>query len=73
MLTVGQVAENTFIFRQDDSDTALIIDPGEEAERILGTLEQLGISKLEAILLTHTHFDHIGAVAPVAKATGAPV
>ena len=37
------------------------------------TLEQLGISKLEAILLTHTHFDHIGAVAPVAKATGAPV
>ena len=52
---------------------ALIIDPGEEADRILGTLEQLGISKLEAILLTHTHFDHIGAVAPVAKATGAPV
>ncbi|MDX6588166.1 MAG: hydroxyacylglutathione hydrolase [Solirubrobacterales bacterium] len=73
MLTVGQVAENTFIFRQDDSDTALIIDPGEEPDRILATLDQLGISKLEAILLTHTHFDHIGAVAPVAKATGAPV
>jgi glyoxylase-like metal-dependent hydrolase (beta-lactamase superfamily II) len=73
MLTVGQVAENTYIFRQDDSDTALIIDPGEEADRILATLDQLGISKLEAILLTHTHFDHIGAVAPVAKATGAPV
>ncbi|MDQ3758467.1 MAG: MBL fold metallo-hydrolase [Actinomycetota bacterium] len=73
MLTVGQVAENTYIFRRDESDTALIIDPGEEAERILATLEQLGIEKLEAILLTHTHFDHIGAVAPVAKATGAPV
>jgi glyoxylase-like metal-dependent hydrolase (beta-lactamase superfamily II) len=73
MLTVGQVAENTYIFRQDDSDTALIIDPGEEADRILATLDQLGISKLEAILLTHTHFDHIGAAAPVAKATGAPV
>ena len=45
MLTVGQVAENTYIFRQDDSDTALIVDPGEEPERILGTLDQLGISK----------------------------
>lgn len=73
MLTVGQVAENTYVFRRDDSDTALIIDPGEEPERILATIEQLGIAKLEAILLTHTHFDHIGAVAPIAKATGAPV
>ncbi|MEJ7876123.1 MAG: MBL fold metallo-hydrolase [Solirubrobacterales bacterium] len=72
-LTVGQVAENTYIFRRDESDTGLIIDPGEEPERILATLDQLGIEKLEAILLTHTHFDHIGAVAPVAKATGAPV
>jgi len=73
MLTVGPVAENSYIFRREDSATALIIDPGEEAERILSTLEELGITKLEAILLTHTHFDHIGAVAPVAKATGAPV
>jgi len=73
MLTVGPVAENSYIFRREDSDTALIIDPGEEADRILRTLEQLGIKKLEAILLTHTHFDHVGAVAPVARATGAPV
>lgn len=73
MLTVGQVAENCFIVRKDDSETAIVIDPGEEAERILATLEQLGIEKVEAILLTHTHFDHVGAVAPVAKATGAPV
>ena len=71
--TVGQVAENCFVFRKDGSDTAVIVDPGEEADRLLGALEQLGITKLEAILLTHTHFDHIGAVAPVAKATGAPV
>ena len=51
----------------------MIVDPGDEAERILEALEALGIKTVEAILLTHTHFDHIGAVAPVARATGAPV
>jgi hydroxyacylglutathione hydrolase len=73
MLTVGPFAENTYIFRQDGSDTGLVVDPGDEAERILATLEQLEISTVAAILLTHTHIDHVGAVAPVAKATGAPV
>jgi hydroxyacylglutathione hydrolase len=72
MFTVGQVAENCFLFRADGSDRALIVDPGDEAERILGAVDELGVT-VEGILLTHTHFDHIGAVAPVAKATGAPV
>ncbi len=72
MLTVGQVAENCFVFRRDGSDRGLVVDPGEEPERILATIEDLGIG-VDAILLTHTHFDHIGAVAPVARATGAPV
>jgi glyoxylase-like metal-dependent hydrolase (beta-lactamase superfamily II) len=70
--TVGQVAENCWILRRDGADRGLIVDPGEEPERILGAVEQLGIG-VDAILLTHTHFDHIGAVAPVAAATGAPV
>ena len=70
--TVGQVAENCWILRRDGADRGLIVDPGEEPERILGAVEQLGIG-VDAILLTHTHFDHIGAVAPVARATGAPV
>ncbi|MBK5116240.1 MAG: MBL fold metallo-hydrolase [Thermoleophilia bacterium] len=71
-LTVGQVAENSYIFRRDGSDRGLIIDPGEEAPRLLAAIDELGI-ELEAILLTHCHFDHIGAVTPVAEATGAPV
>ena len=50
----------------------LVVDPGEEAERILAAVEASG-AEVEAILLTHCHFDHIGAVAPVAAATGAPV
>ena len=70
--TVGPVQENCYLFRREGSDRALIVDPGEEAPRILAAVEQLGVT-VEAVLVTHCHFDHIGAVAPVAKATGAPV
>jgi hydroxyacylglutathione hydrolase len=72
MFTVGPVAENSYIVRRDGSDRALIVDPGEEAEKLLGAVDQLGVT-LDGILLTHTHFDHVGAVAPVARATGAEV
>jgi len=72
MLTVGQIGENCFLFRPQGGDRLLIVDPGEEAERILAAVEAKG-GTVEAILLTHCHFDHIGAVAPVARATGAPV
>ena len=70
--TVGQVAENCYLIRRDGSDRGLIIDPGDEAERILRAVDEMGIG-IDAILVTHCHFDHIGAVAPVAEATGAPV
>jgi glyoxylase-like metal-dependent hydrolase (beta-lactamase superfamily II) len=73
MFTLGPVQENCFIVRERGSDAAVIVDPGEEADRLLKALADLGVERLDAILLTHTHFDHIGAVAPVAKATGAPV
>jgi glyoxylase-like metal-dependent hydrolase (beta-lactamase superfamily II) len=73
MFTVGPVQENCFVVRQQGSDRAVIVDPGDEADRILKAVSDLGIETVEAILVTHTHFDHIGAVAPVAKATGAPV
>jgi hydroxyacylglutathione hydrolase len=72
MFTVGPVAENSYVFRREGSDRALIVDPGDEPDKLLGAIDALGLS-LDGILLTHTHFDHIGAVAPVAKATGAEV
>jgi hydroxyacylglutathione hydrolase len=72
MFTVGPVQENCFLLRRDGAENALIVDPGEEAPRILTAVDELGV-KIEAILVTHCHFDHIGAVAPVAEATGAPV
>ena len=72
MFTVGPMQENCFLLTREGSDRALIVDPGEEAPRLLGAVEELGLS-LDAILLTHTHFDHVGAVGPLARATGAPV
>jgi glyoxylase-like metal-dependent hydrolase (beta-lactamase superfamily II) len=71
-LTVGPIAENCFVIHNEGAGKALIVDPGEEPERILAEVEATG-AEVEAILITHCHFDHVGAVAPVAKATGAPV
>lgn len=72
MFTVGPVAENSFLVRAQGADRAILVDPGDEAPKLLGAIEALGVT-LDAILLTHCHFDHTGAVAPVARATGAPV
>jgi hydroxyacylglutathione hydrolase len=77
--TVGPVQENSYIVSLAEVDAAaagprpgVIVDPGDEPERLLAAIDALGV-RIEAILITHCHFDHIGAVAPVARATGAPV
>ena len=51
MLTVGAIGENCFIFRKQGSDRALIVDPGEEPERILAALEATG-AKAESATVT---------------------
>jgi glyoxylase-like metal-dependent hydrolase (beta-lactamase superfamily II) len=70
--TVGPFQENTFILRRDGADRAVIVDPGDEAELLIAAIEKLGVT-VDAILVTHTDVDHVGAVAPLAKATNAPV
>ena len=70
--TVGPVAENCFFAARDGATQAIVIDPGDEPERLIAAVDEHGYG-VEAILLTHTHFDHVGAVAPLARHTGAPV
>ncbi|MBA2644018.1 MAG: MBL fold metallo-hydrolase [Solirubrobacterales bacterium] len=72
MFTVGPLAENTFLVLGGESRQAVIVDPGDEAPRLLAGIREAG-AELVAILLTHTHIDHVGAVAPLARETGAPV
>jgi hydroxyacylglutathione hydrolase len=68
--TVGPVQENAWLVSQDGR--AVLVDPGEEAERLQREIAERDV-KVEAILITHCHFDHVGAVAAMAKHTGAPV
>jgi glyoxylase-like metal-dependent hydrolase (beta-lactamase superfamily II) len=70
--TVGPVQENCFIARGEGGH-GFVVDPGDEPEVLLDGIRELQIEQLDAILLTHCHFDHVGAVAPLARATGAPV
>lgn len=70
--TVGPVAENSYVVWADGSDRCVIIDPGDEADRIMAPVHEHDLT-VEAVLLTHTHFDHVGAVKPIATETGAPV
>jgi glyoxylase-like metal-dependent hydrolase (beta-lactamase superfamily II) len=69
---VGPVQENCYVAWLAGSTAAVVFDPGEEADRLLAGLAEHDL-KVAAILLTHTHFDHVGAVAPLAAATGAEV
>lgn len=73
MATVGPFQENSYLLRPSaESPSAVFVDPGDEAQHLLAMLGETG-SSLEAILVTHGHIDHIGAVAELARATGAPV
>lgn len=72
MITVGMIQENSFLVSQEGATEAVIVDPGDEAPKLLAALEERG-QTLAGILVTHTHFDHIGAVADLHDATGAEV
>lgn len=69
---LGVYQENAYILIDDTTRDALIIDPGDEGESLVRYLESLKIN-LKAILLTHGHVDHVGAVDAVREAFSVPV
>jgi glyoxylase-like metal-dependent hydrolase (beta-lactamase superfamily II) len=71
-LTVGALQENTYLVIDEDTKRAVLIDPGAEGDRVLAMLDASG-AQLEAIWLTHSHVDHVGAVAAVKRVHDVPV
>lgn len=66
-MQVGELATNCYILIDETEKKAAVIDPGDEADRILAELEGLD-AQVEYILLTHGHYDHIGGVAQLREA-----
>ena len=71
-LTLGPLATNCYLVRQDGCSRVVIIDPAANSKKLLADLQEQGLT-LEAIFLTHAHFDHIGALKNLHAATQAPV
>ncbi len=68
-LTLGAYQTNTYIVYESGSHTCAVIDPGYEADTVLRRVAQLGLT-VDAVLLTHGHFDHVGAVEQIVTQTG---
>lgn len=71
-LPLGSYQTNCYIIHGENTQTCCVIDPGYSPEAVLDKAEALGLT-IEAILLTHGHFDHVGAVKDIAAETGCEV
>ena len=71
-LTLGLYQVNCYVVRSEDSDRCVVIDPGYDGQTVLRFLKEQNLH-LEAILLTHGHFDHVGAVKELAAETDCKV
>ena len=72
VLPLGDYQTNCYIIHEENSKSCCVIDPGYSADEILDKIEDLGLT-VDAILLTHGHFDHVGAVRELAAETGCKV
>lgn len=70
IVVVGNLGVNCFVLGCEQTGAGVIVDPGEDAKRILAQVAKRGLS-IEKIINTHGHFDHIGANRSIKEATGA--
>ena len=71
-ITVGPIETNCYVVSDENTRDCAVIDPGEEASRILNYIEENHLT-CRCILLTHAHFDHVGAVDAIVEETGCQV
>ncbi|MDI6706220.1 MAG: MBL fold metallo-hydrolase [Bacillota bacterium] len=71
-ISTGIYATNCYIIGCEETSRGAVVDPGDGAQKILDMVKKLGL-KIEYIIITHGHFDHIGALKEVKEATGALV
>lgn len=71
-LTVGPFEENCYLIVDDSSGEAVLVDPGDEGERLLAFVADSG-ARLTAIWVTHAHVDHVGAIAAVKRVHDVPI
>ncbi len=71
-LEVGMLMVGCYIVGWKPTGDAIVIDPGDEAHRILGRIEALGLT-LKAVVNTHGHGDHIGGNSEIVRKTGVPI
>src|SRR5271163_3601704 len=72
IIPVGMLQCNCSILGDPTTREAIVVDPGDDVDRILEILRRHDL-KVRAIVSTHTHIDHVGGLAALHKATGAPV
>jgi glyoxylase-like metal-dependent hydrolase (beta-lactamase superfamily II) len=70
--TVGPLQENCWLVSDPTTNDAVLVDPGDEPDRLLAALANSGCT-LRAIWLTHAHFDHLGAVAAIVRTFDVPI
>ncbi|NOZ68356.1 MAG: MBL fold metallo-hydrolase [Deferribacteres bacterium] len=71
-LVVGPLDTNAYLIGDEATRQAVVVDPGDEPERILDLIKDSGM-EVNAIICTHAHFDHIGAAGDIKNATGARI